>query len=230
MPLRVIGGGAVSGLVARLRPEIAQATGETIEGTYGAVGAMRALIEAEGCDVAMLSAKLMQALVASGHVVAGSLVDLGSVDTAVAVKAGDPVPAVATAADLVSAFRQACAIYIPDPVHATAGQHVALVLDRLGLREAVAGRLRTFPNGMTAMAALARHEGGRAIGSTQVTEIVATEGVRLVASLPAPFDLTTVYTAGVDARSVRPDLARLMIEVLSAPERAADRIAVGFTG
>ena len=107
---------------------------------------------------------------------------------------------------------------------------LGLMADRLGLREATTGRLRTFPNGMTAMAALARHEGGRAIGSTQVTEIVATSGVRLVASLPAPFDLATVYTAGVGARSTRPGLARLMIEVLSAPERAADSTAVGFKG
>jgi hypothetical protein len=58
------------------------------------------------------------------------------------------------------------------------------VLHGLGIAETVASKLRPFPNGNTAMNAMAACEDPHVIGCTQVTEILITQGVDLVANLP----------------------------------------------
>ena len=107
-----------------------------------------------------------------------------SCETGVAVRAGDPAPAVGDAAGLRAALLAADAIYFPDPKLATAGIHFAKVLERLGIGADVAARLQPHPNGATAMRALAQSGAARPIGCTQVTEILSTPGVTLVGPLP----------------------------------------------
>ncbi|MEZ5652802.1 MAG: hypothetical protein R3E87_19880 [Burkholderiaceae bacterium] len=46
--------------------------------------------------------------------------------------------------------------YVPDYEKSTAGIHFAGVLRQLGIFETVQARLKAFPNGQTAMAAMAR--------------------------------------------------------------------------
>jgi molybdate transport system substrate-binding protein len=95
------------------------------------------------------------------------------------------------------------------------------VLERLGIRAAVTSRLRAFPNGASAMAALARVPGTGAIGCTQVTEILYTPGVALVAPLPGELDLATVYVAAVTTSATDSALARQFVAWLCG-ERSAD--------
>jgi molybdate transport system substrate-binding protein len=106
-------------------------------------------------------------------------------------------------------------IYFPDPSKATAGIHFAAVLDRLGIRGEVDPKIRNFPNGATAMRAMAQSQ-GHPIGCTQATEIRATPGVRLVAPLPKGFELETTYTAAVSAAANDPAAARAFVTALAA--------------
>ncbi len=92
----------------------------------------------------------------------------------------------------------------------------------------VSARLRTFPNGATAMAALANAPEQRPIGCTQVTEILATPGVMLVMALPPGFDLTTLYTAGILTGAAAPEAARTLIDLLSGERQAGLRTQCGF--
>lgn len=102
------------------------------------------------------------------------------------------------------------------------------VLKQLGLEAELAGRLRPFPNGATAMAAMAQAAGPGLIGCTQVTEILNTPGVELVAPLPKEFELATVYTAAVCTRATQPQAARDLIALMSSADAAALRRACGF--
>ena len=108
-------------------------------------------------------------------------------------------------------------------------RHVATVLARLGIRDAVASRLRMFPNGATAMRELRRRRRRAPIGCTQVTEIRYTPGLALVGALPAPFALATVYTRGASRaqRATTTSRARF-IELLAGDASAALRRAGGF--
>jgi molybdate transport system substrate-binding protein len=188
------------------------------------------LIGGASADMLILSSALIAELTKAGHVVAGSAADLGAIATGVAVRSGDPAPAVGDADALRTALRAADGIYFPDPKLATAGIHFAKVLERLGIAEEVAPRLRTFPNGQTAMAALAAQQGGRPIGCTQITEILNTKGVALVGNLPAEFALATVYTLGICANAQSPELARRFAAMLTDADSRELRRKLGFDG
>lgn len=229
MQLRILSGGAAQGLVGALAPRFKADTGCDIDGTFGAVGAMREkLIAGAPADLLILTRALIQGLTSEGHVAAGSAVDIGTVETAVAVRGGAPAPAVGDAAALRAALLAADEIYFPDPQLATAGIHFARVLERLGIAGEVAGRLRTFPNGATAMRALAAATSRHPVGCTQVTEILNTPGVTLVAPLPRGFELATIYTAGVCTRAALPEEARALAALLAGSEAREARERAGF--
>jgi molybdate transport system substrate-binding protein len=169
----------------------------------------------------------VDALAAHRRVVRESIADVGRVATAVAVRRIDAPPDVSSAEGLRAALLAADAIHMPDPAKSTAGVHFAKVLERLGLAAALAGRLRTHPNGRTAMRALA-DAGGNPIGCTQATEILATPGLRLAGPLPSGFELETIYTAAVDPRATNAAAAADFVRRLTGTDESARRSAAGF--
>lgn len=227
--LNLLSGGAAQGLVSALQAPFQAEGGPAVEGTFGAVGAMQdKLLAGTPCDVVILSEALVTQLITSGHVASGSARALGRVSTGLAVKAGTPLPEVGSAADLKAALQAASGIYFPDPVKATAGIHFFKVLRELGLDSTLAGRLRTFPNGATAMREMVASPAADVIGCTQVTEILITPGAQWVAPLPPGCELATVYTAAVCSGARQPEAAAQLVGLLSGPDSAAQRRAAGF--
>src|SRR4029453_8448505 len=143
---------------------------------------------------------------------------------------GDPQVTVSDAAGLRDALLASDAIFVPDTKASTAGIHVANVLDRLGIADVVAPRLRIFPNGATAMRELAASKSRRPIGCTQSTEIISTEGVTLSGALPPGSDLATTYTAGVTAAAPHPQQAQDLIALLTGAGQQEQRQRAGFIG
>jgi molybdate transport system substrate-binding protein len=231
MNVKLLSGGAAQALVAEVASRFKDETGLGIEGTFGAVGAMKArLLGGEPIDLLILTRAIIDALAADRHVDPATIADIGVVRTGVAVRESDPVPQVGNPGDLRGALLAADAIYSPDQKLATAGIHFAKVLDALGIAGETAGRLHTFPNGATAMRALAASEFRRPIGCTQVTEILATPGLTLADVLPAAFGLATVYSAGVTRRAANAAAARHLIAMLTSGEMRHRRERLGFEG
>ena len=230
MQLTILSGGAAKGLVAALATEFERNSGASIEGTFGAVGAMREELAAGApADLLILTKAMIGALTASGDVVQGSAIDIGAVETAVAARKGDPLPLIGNAELLKEALLAADVIFFPDPKLATAGIHVAGVLAKLGIERETKARLRLHPNGTAAMQALAKVKHvTRPIGLTQASEILATHGITLVGPLVAPFALSTIYTAGIATRAKQPGLARLFAAMLADPAARNARVAAGF--
>jgi molybdate transport system substrate-binding protein len=227
--LHILSGGAAYGLVSKLEAQFKASSGCTLAGTYSAVGVMRdQLLAGAPCDVVILSAALIAQLEASGHVLAGSARALGKVRTGIAVKAGRPQPAVNSPHQLKAALLAASGIYFPDPVKATAGIHFMNVVKQLGIDGEVSNKLRPYPNGATAMAEMAKCAELGLIGCTQVTEILYTSGVDLVAVLPKEFELATVYTAAVSSKAGNPSQAAALVALLSSSGASALRLAGGF--
>lgn len=229
MRLRLLSGGAAHGVVQAIAGTFRAQTGCEIDGTFSAVGAMKdKLLAGEPADLVILSRKLVDELVASGHIVSARRADLGIVRTGIAVRTGDRLPDISDADALRASLRQAQNIYFPDPNLATAGIHFSGVLAKLGIADEVAARLRTFPNGATAMHALAQTTEERPIGCTQITEIKGTPGVMLVGPLPTEFELATTYSAGLCASAAAPEAARQFIELLTNEASRKIRIDAGF--
>lgn len=227
--LRILSGGAAQGLVEMLRPAFETATGCTIDGTFGAVGAMRArLLAGAPADLVILTRALIDDLAKDGHVAAASAADLGTVETAIAVRRGEAPPGVADADALRAALLAADEIHFPDPEQATAGIHFAKVLRDLGIWNDVASRLKTAPNGATAMRALATSAGRHPIGCTQATEILSTPGISLVAPLPPGCALATVYTAATAAKARLPAETAQLVRLLTDSAGREHRRQLGF--
>jgi molybdate transport system substrate-binding protein len=227
--LNILSGGAAHGLVASLSPDFKAATGLDIAGEYGAVGAMADhLRRGRPTDLVILTAALVHKLAEEKLVSAASIADIGRVETALAVRDGDPPLAVHDAAALRSALLAADAIFVPDTTASTAGIHVARVLAQLGIADQVEARLKMFPNGATAMQKLAASGHARPLGCTQSTEIIATEGVRLSGSLPQGCDLATMYSAGITSAAANAQAARVLIELLSGAAARQARQRAGF--
>jgi molybdate transport system substrate-binding protein len=161
-------------------------------------------------------------------VVGASISDIGLVETAVAVRAGDPQVTVKDGAALREALLAADAIFVPDTKASTAGIHVAKVLHQLGIADDVSARLKIFPNGATAMRHLAASDAVRPIGCTQSTEIISTPGVILSGSLPPGCELSTVYTAAVTTRATAAHQAQSLIDLLIGADQHELRTRSGF--
>lgn len=225
--LHLLSAGAAQGLARALEPRVRDEIGLALEARFGAVGAMQSLFDAgEPCDVLILTDAMIVAQAAAGRLDGSTRTPLGRVRTGVAVRSGDAAPDVETPDALRGALLAADAIYFPDPERATAGIHFMKVLRELGIDQELAPRLRPHPNGATAMRELAAAASPRPIGCTQVTEILYTPGVQLVARLPVRFELATMYTAAVTSRAADPALARRFVEALAAAR--ALREAGGF--
>ena len=226
--LNLLCAGAAQGLVKAMQTTFTDQTGALLHARFGAVGAMKeALLSGEPCDVLIVTDSMVRTLQASGELATDGAAPLGRVRTGIAVRADDVPPPIATPDELRDALLASSALYFPDPHRATAGIHFASVLDRLGIRQEVAERCRTFPNGATSMHELV-HAPADAIGCTQITEILYTEGVRLVGALPAEFELATVYTAAPAMRGTDAALAGRFIELLAGPASRLVREQGGF--
>lgn len=225
--LRILSGGALNGIVTRLQSAFEKQHDCKIAGTYGAVGAMKdKLLAGAPCDLVILSQKLIDELAAAGRI-AGTPQAVGLVKTGIALKDKHAPVSVSSPEKLKALLQAAPAIFFPDPAKATAGIHFFKVLQALGLADD-ASRLRTYPNGAMAMAALAQAPEADAVGCTQVTEILITPGVRLNGLLPPPHELATTYTGAVVRNAQEPELAQALLDALTAPEAAEARKKSGF--
>jgi len=215
--VRILSAGAAQAVVEQIAAAFRRDTGHEIKADFSAVGAMKARVTAgEAVDVVILTAALIDELVASGHVAAGSRADLGKVGTGVAVRKNSPLPDVTSVKALRGNLLAAAKLVCPDPATATAGKVVLQALERLGIADLMKPHLQFFPNGYAAMKWLAESRGAYELGITQVTEILANPGVTYVGPLPGELQVKTVYAAGLAARAAEPAAARDFIARLTS--------------
>jgi molybdate transport system substrate-binding protein len=227
--LNVLSGGAAQGLMTSLAPHFKTQTGFDIAGEFGAVGAMaEKLRRGVPTDLVILTAALLAKLAEEGLVVSSSVSDIGLVETALAVRKGDPLVSVRSAAELREVLLASDAVFAPDMKVSTAGLHVAKVLEQLGLEQQMAARLNIHPNGTTAMRHLASSDAVRPIGCTQSTEIISTEGIVFCGPLPAECALATMYTAGVTACATNARQAHILAKLLNSKLAQELRSRAGF--
>jgi molybdate transport system substrate-binding protein len=227
--LQILSGGAAMGLMRAHAQSLHTELGVTVEGSYGAVGAMKAkLLDGTPCDVLILTQSMIDELTASGWAQPGSARAIGRVKTGLAVKPGQAHPPEGDANALREALLQATGIYCPDPQLATAGIHFMKVLQSMGIDAQVADRLRTFPNGATAMKAMADQDDPRVMGCTQTTEILITPGVQWVGDLPKAYELATTYTVAIASQTQSPQAVRGLIDRITHPDGVQLRRELGF--
>jgi molybdate transport system substrate-binding protein len=229
--LKILSGGAAQGLLEALAPAFQAEAGCSIDAEYGAVGTMKVrLLAGAACDLVVLTAALIDELVLNDWLAGNSRRALGRVSTGVAVTRGAALPNVGDPDSLATVLANCGALYVPHLSQSTAGRHVANMLDQLSLRQRLEGRIREFPSGNVAMAALAQDGVANAIGCTQATEIRFTTGVQWAGALPAPFALDTDYHVATVSQSYQAQQAGRFAEHLAGTSSTSLRLACGFAG
>ncbi len=227
--LHLLSAGAAQSIATALIPAFNAATGARVHASFRTVGALKEMLLAgKPCDVLVATAAMLKDLARDGRMVPASIRTLGRVQTGIGVRSGEPVPAIDNRALLRASLAAATGVYLPDPERATAGIHFVKVLREFGLHDDLAPRLHAYPNGASAMEALAKSRGSGLIGVTQVTEINATAGVMLVGALPVSFELATTYAAAACTSAREPDLAQRFVQMLAGPDSFRLRRQAGF--
>ena len=251
--IHVLSAGACKGLFYALYPK--RLKNGKLNGTFSAVGAIEEkLLAGAACELLVLTMPLLESLAKQGWVDASTIKPIGSVATGIAIAgldnkpnkkqnnkqnkhSGDEnftlqsCPDVTTAESLKGNLLAATAIHYPDPARSTAGIHFNKILTDLGIFDSVKARCHHYPNGALAMKALGENAeklGPLQIGCTQVSEILYTPSVRLVAPLPAPFELRTTYAAALTISGLDSNRARRMLEDLTGKTTEALRLRSGF--
>lgn len=224
--VRVLAAGAAKAAVERIAPEFERATGDSINATFDTVGALRdRIIGGEKPDLVLLSAAAVDTLAQRGLIAADSRREIGSVVAGLAVRAGAPAPDIESVDALKRSLLAAKSVAHADGARgATSGAHFASVVEALGLRDQLAGRITVLPFGVDVVQGVA--DGKFEVGVSQSGEILPVPGVTFVGGLPAPYALRTLYAAAVVGSS---EAGLKLLRWLESPAAQVHLRAAGFS-
>jgi molybdate transport system substrate-binding protein len=169
--------------------------------------------QGEAADVIIVSAEALEALIAAGHVRAGSRTDLVLSRIGLAVRAGAPRPDIGSVAALVRAVRAANSFAYSASV---SGTYLSTELfPRLNLSAELATKGQRIVSERVG-AVVAR--GDAELGFQQVSELVPIDGIDYVGPLPEEVQRVSTFSAGIATHSSSPDAARALIDFLASAE------------
>lgn len=214
--IKVLSAGAVKAIVTELAEAYTRETGNTVALAFGTAGVTRGKLQAgEPADVVVLTDVAIDQIAEQGLVVKGTRTDIGRTAIGVGVRDGATRPDIATPEAFKQALLAAKSITYVDPAQgATSGIHLAGVLQRLGIADAVKDKTRLVPGGYPAELVA---KGEVELVVHQISEILPVKGVTLVGPLPGELQKLTVYSAGLAAKSAQPEAARAFIAFLTRP-------------
>lgn len=191
--------------------------------SVGGVDAVGRLHAGEVFDVVILASDAVDRLIASGHLLAGSKVDLMRSGVAVAVRAGTAAPDISTEAALRESVRAASSIsYSTGP----SGLALARLFEQWGIADEIKHRIVQAPPGIPVGTLVARGE--VEVGFQQYSELMHLEGITVVGPLPEAVQIITTFSAGVCANSLAADKTRALLEYLNSPDAVVPKLAQGM--
>jgi molybdate transport system substrate-binding protein len=210
-------------VLAELVAAFQQQTGQVvaIESVGGVLAAQR-VQAGEAFDVVLLAADAIDRLMASGHLLSSSRVDLFRSPVAVAVRAGSPTPQLGNAAAVRQAVLDAPSISVST---GPSGVQLARQFEAWGITPDIQSRLVQAPAGVPVGALVARGE--VALGFQQLSELMNLDGIQVVGTLPADMAIITTFCGALsgtlDTRSPRAAAARQLLNFLASPQTAATK-------
>jgi molybdate transport system substrate-binding protein len=210
--IRIISSSALRPVLERMSPEFENATGHKLVFTWG----QAEILKGRSFDVAVLTAAVIDKLITQGRLIGATRTAVAVSATGLAVRKGAPKPDIST----VEAFKRTLldAGSITFAEQGGTGAYLKALFVRLGIADALAGKLRSLRSSQGPAEAVA--DGDAEIALTQISEILPYEGVELVGPLPSEVKLSTAYATAVGAGTSHMDAAASLIKFITAPTAA----------
>ncbi len=218
--VKVLTAGAFKQVVLALVPNYERQTGNHVTVDNGTTGQLKGRINGgEAFDIVVVTPVVVDELIASGKVAAGSRVNLASVGVGVVVKAGAPKPDIGTVEKFKQALLKAKSVAYIDPASGgSSGIYVDKLLEKLGIADQIRPKAKLKKGGLVADLVA---NGEAELGLHQISEIVPVKGVTLVGPLPKEIQNTTTYALGRSVSVADKGAVQELIEYLSGADAAA---------
>lgn len=212
-------------LLAELCAEFTRQVGTEVHiESVGGVDAAKRVQAGEVFDLVFLASDALNKLMASGHLLPGSVVDLVHSGVAVAVPAGAPLPDLSSQASVKEAVLQA-----PSVSYSTGPSGVALLkmFEAWGILPAVQDRLLQAPAGVPVGALVA--QGKAALGFQQLSELIHVQGITIAGPLPDEIQINTTFSGGIGTQSTQAQAAQELLAFLASKEAQDAKRRQGMT-
>ena len=222
--LKIISSMATRQLLAELAGLYRQTAAQDLSvESVGGIDAAKRVRAGEVFDAVVLAADSIDALIASGHIVAGNRVDLVRSGVAVAVRAGAPRPDIGSEDAVKRAVLAARRLsYSTGP----SGVQLAKLFERWGIAETLRDRLVQAPPGVPVGSLLA--EGNVDLGFQQLSELMGLPGIDVIGPLPPAIQIVTTFSAGLAATSTQAQAVRAMLAFMHSPATAQAKRDMGM--
>ena len=210
--LKVLTARAIATVLHEIGPEFERTSGHRLTVVSGLSTQFLTMINSgEPFEVVVTASPIVDGLIKNGKVIADTRVDLGRSGIGVEVRAGAPKPDISSVEAFKRALLNAKSIGY---LEVGSGIYLAALLDRLGIAEAIAPKVRR-PDTDIVSELVAKGE--IELGMVVITQIMTTPGVELVGPLPSEIQSYVTFTGGVSANAKAPDAARELLKFLQGP-------------
>jgi molybdate transport system substrate-binding protein len=214
--MKILCSNGVKSVMLEILPACERKSGKKLDMVWGStLGLAKDIQAGAGGDLAILTAEVIDDLIAQRQAAAGSRVDLARSGIGIAVRNGAAKPDIASPEALKRALLAAKSV-----AHSKTGQsgiYFPTVLAKLGIGEAMRGKLVVPEGGPPIGELVARGEAE--IGVQQISELMPVAGIEIVGPLPDPLQKITVFSAGVLATAQDPRRANDLLAFIAEAAR-----------
>jgi molybdate transport system substrate-binding protein len=218
--VKILSTTAMKTVFEELAPAFERLTGNHLAVTLGpSLRLEKQLGEGEAADMAIVSVSGARDLIASGRMVADSVVEIAKSSIGVAIPKGAPRPDISTVEGFKRAMLAAKSIACSKPVGGgQSGVHIAKVFADLGIADEMQAKAKYGAGGAAGLAGLVVLRGEADIGIQQMAELMAVDGIDVIGPLPAEIQMVTPFVAGIPTNASHIEAAKAAIAFLTTPE------------
>src|SRR3954452_1395008 len=223
--LRLLAGGAMSGVWQDIKSQFEQASGHRLEIFFGTTpNLVKETTSGKPFDVGVVPVEVMQDASARAKFVAGPTTDIASVGLGVAVRSGAPKPEIGTPDALKATLLKAQSIAsIPE---SATGYSIAKVFERLGITEPMKAKMKAQPTPAQVVAVVAKGEAELALF---LMNVLTVPGLDVVGPFPADLQQDVVFTAALGADTKEAAAGKALIDYLKTPDAISVIKSKGMT-
>jgi molybdate transport system substrate-binding protein len=222
--IKLLSGNGPRAAVRELCSQFAHSTGVAIDLQFDVnPEVVSRAVAGEAFDVAVGNPSTIEQLIAAGKAVPGSLVDIGYAGLGVGIRAGSARPDIAS----IDGFKRTllAAKAVAFPAHGASGIYFVGLIDRMGIKSEMQGRLRPMP-AEDCVEVVTRGEADMVV--VVATRMVGVPGIEVAGPIPESLQTKIGFSAGLSASTQQPDCAKALIRFISAPSAVTTLEANGI--